>query len=149
MVGSNSTEPIFRRSVSKRTAGALTAGSSGLTASGDVIARQANELASGDRHTGVTCGTDHSEGTTFTVEPRCDADCDVIRLNGLAPSCVGEREEAYADLPGTDPTVWMNIRNGRVPPRTYRVVRAERCEPAADECDGRDLYRLEFRPNSE
>jgi hypothetical protein len=58
-------------------------------------------------------------------------------------------EEAYADLPGTDPTVWMNIRNGEVPPRTYRVVRAERCEPAADECDGRDLYRLEFRPNSE
>jgi len=145
MVESNSEESISRRSVLKRTAGALAVAGSGLAASGDALARQDSKQFSG-----VTCGTGYSEGSTFTVESRCNGeDCDVIRLNGLAPSCDGEREEVYADLPGTEPTVWMNVRNGEIPPRTYRVVETERCEPGAGECSDEDLYRLAFRPVDE
>ncbi len=145
MVESNSEESLSRRSVLKRTAGALAVGSTGLVASEPILARRES-----GRFTGVTCGTGHSEGSTFTVESRCEGeDCDVIQLNGLAPACVGEREEVYADLPGTEPTVWMNVRNGEIPPRTYRVVETERCGPGAGECSGGDLYRLAFRSADE
>ncbi|WP_135853035.1 twin-arginine translocation signal domain-containing protein [Halorussus salinus] len=145
MVEPNSEESISRRNVLKRTAGALAVGGGGLAASESALARRDS-----GRFAGVTCGTGHSEGTTFTVESRCEGeDCDVIRLNGLAPACVGEREEVYADLPGTEPTVWMNVRAGEVPPRTYRVVETERCEPGAGECSDEDLYRLAFRPTDE
>ncbi|UPW00875.1 hypothetical protein M0R88_01940 [Halorussus gelatinilyticus] len=152
MVGPNSEQSISRRSVLKRTAGALAVGGGGLAASETALAREADarpprSRRASERHTGVTCGTGHSEGSTFTVESRCDGDdCAVVRLNGLAPSCVGGSEKAYADLPGTEPTIWMNLRNGEIPPRTYRVVGTERCESGAGACSGEDLYRLTFRP---
>lgn len=98
-------------------------------------------------HEGVACGDGHPEGSTFTVDPRCvENDCEVIQLNGLSLACAGGEKTLFADLPGTEPTVWMNPRKGEIPPGTYRVVRAERCEQGAGECDGRDLYRLAFRP---
>ncbi|WP_435175474.1 hypothetical protein [Halorussus sp. AFM4] len=145
MAGTNSGASPSRRSVLKRTAGALALGGGGLAAGGDVGARP-GDADRADAHRGVTCGDGHSEGSTFTVERRCEGtDCDTIRLTGLS-ACAGGREQLYADLPGTEPTVWTAPRNGEVPPGAYRVVRAERCEPAAGDCDERARYRLAFRP---
>ena len=144
MEETSSGESPSRRSVLKRTAGALALGGGGLAVGGEVSARQV------DAHRGVTCGDEHSQGSTFTVERRCEGtDCDVIRLTGLSAACAGDAERLYADLPGTEPTVWMAPRNGEVPPGTYRVVRTERCEAAAGDCDGNDLYRLAFRPKED
>ncbi|WP_135824125.1 hypothetical protein [Halorussus ruber] len=96
----------------------------------------------------VTCGDDHSEGSRLTVGRYCegDGDCDVIQLAGLSPDCHTEEKRLYVVLPDTDPTVWMNPQKGEIPPGTYRVDRAERCEGSAGECDGEDLYHLSLRP---
>lgn len=143
---------IRRRSVLKRTAGALGVGG-GLATSGEVTAQQADDREESrvrdgaDTYEGVACGDGYPEGDPLTVERRCNGtDCDTIRLTGLSPACADDGEQLFADLPGTEPTVWMNPRNGEMPPGTYRVVRAERCERGAGECDGSDLYRLVFRP---
>ncbi|NHN59634.1 MULTISPECIES: hypothetical protein [Halorussus] len=149
MVGTNSGESPSRRSVLKRTAGALALGGAGLAAGGGAGARR-RDVRQAAAHRGVTCGGEHSEGSEFTVERRCErTDCDTIRLTGVSPACAAAGDRLYADLPGTEPTVWTAPRNGEVPPGTYRVVRTERCESAAGDCDGRDLYRLAFRPTEE
>lgn len=144
MVNPNSETSLSRRSILKRTAGALAVGGGGVAATDGVVARQDDDTS--ELLEGVTCGDDYSEGSTFTVGRRCEDDCSVIQLTGLSPACLTEEKQLYVDLPETEPTVWMNPRNGEIPPETYRVERAERCEEDAGECDGDALYRLEFRP---
>lgn len=140
MVRTNPDEET-RRDLLKRTAGALAVGGASLA-----VGTAGAATTQSDAHEGIACGDDHSEGSTFTVAERCDGtDCDTIRLTGLSPACATEEKQLFADLPGTEPTVWMNPRNGEIPPGTYRVIGAERCEQDAGECDGSDLYRLAFR----
>lgn len=152
MTETNSEQSVSRRSVLKRSAGALAVGGGGLAAADAVAARRQEERSEerdGEVHEGIVCGDGHPEDSTFTVGRRCEDDCEVIQLTGLSPACITEEEQLYVNLPATEPTVWMNPRNGEIPPGTYRVVRAERCEAAAGECDGDDLYRLEFRPTDD
>jgi hypothetical protein len=152
MVQPNTEASLSRRTVLKRTAGAVGAG--GLSAAGVGAARRAtgSRAASGadsrEGYEGVTCGDDHPEGSRLTVGGYCegDSECDVIRLTGLSPACLTEEKRLYVALPDTVPTVWMNPRNGEIPPGTYRVAQAERCEESASECDGEDLYHLSLRP---
>lgn len=144
MVNSNTEASVSRRSVLKRTAGAFAVAGGGLAAVDGAVARQDGDAD--EVYEGVTCGDGHDEDSTFTVGQRCEDGCDVIRMTGLSPACLTDEKQLYVDLPDTDPTVWMNPQNGEIPPGTYRVVRTERCEEAAGECDGEDLYRLEFRP---
>lgn len=150
MTDSNSEASVSRRSVLKRTAGALAVGGGGLAAADSALARRGSQDGQNEQdgpvHEGVTCGDDHGEGNTFTVGRRCEGGCDAIRLTGLSPACLTETTRLYVDLPDTDPTVWMNPRKGEIPPGTYRVVGTERCEADAGECDGDDFYRLAFRP---
>jgi hypothetical protein len=170
MKDANAEPSISRRNVLKRSAGALAVGGGGLAAADGALARQdgdaegqgddagaqegdteGDESAAedSDLREGVTCGDGHPEDSTFTVGRRCDEGCSVINLTGLSPACLTETKQLYVDLPETEPTVWMNPRKGEIPPGTYRVERAERCEEGASECDGDDLYRLEFRPTDD
>lgn len=150
MTDSNPEASVSRRSVLKRTAGALAVGGGGLAAADSALAgrdgRDEQNGQDGPVYEGVTCGDDHGEETTLTVGRRCEGGCDAIQLTGLSPACLTEETQLYVDLPDTEPTVWMNPRRGEIPPGTYRVVRAEQCEADAGECDGDDLYRLALRP---
>lgn len=139
MEETNPDDAPSRRSVLRRTGALLT--------SGLAVTETAAGRSAADAHLGFTAGTEHDEGSTFTVEPWCDDDCEVIQATGLSPTCTGGEADLYVDLNGTDPSVWIRPGDGQgeVRPGTYRVVAAERCERNAEEVDGADLYRVRFR----
>lgn len=138
---------VSRRRVLRGAAGLVGIGlaSAGSNAGTDSAAGSVQ----GDPFEGFVCGSEPTDGETFTVEPRCDGDCEVVRATGLAPDCSGGREDIYVDLHGTDPTVWVtptDRRTGRIRPGTYRFVAVERCGGDAPACDGEALHRVRFRP---
>lgn len=151
MVTNEDDARISRRSVLRGTATALGVGA-GLAGAGVTGARATSAgraSAQDDTYEGLVCGAGLSDGETFTVEPRCDDGCEVIRATGLAPECSGGAEDLYVNLHGTDPTVWVtpsDRRVGSITPGAYRVVGAERCGGDAPACDGAALYRVRFLP---
>lgn len=150
MVENEDDARISRRSVLRGTAAALGVGTglagTGVTGAGAASGGRASGHS--DPYEGFVCGAALVDGETFTVEPRCDDGCEVIRATGLAPDCSGGGEDLYVNLHGTDPSVWVtptDRRVGSITPGTYRVLGAEPCGGDASACDGADLYRLRFR----
>ena len=155
MVSNEDDARISRRSVLRGTAAALGvgtgfagAGAAGAGAASEGVRGGGRTSAQGDAYEGFVCGAGLSDGDSFTVEPRCDDGCEVIRATGLTPDCSGGIEDLYVNLEGTDPTVWVtpsDRRVGSITPGTYRIVGAERCGGDAPACDGAALYRVQFR----
>ncbi|MFC4550781.1 MULTISPECIES: hypothetical protein [Halorussus] len=156
MVGERQRSPYSRRDIVRRTA-ALVGVAGGLAGGSRPVARAAAEQSTETVHVGFTTGESPDEGGTITVDPRCEGrECAVIRATGFAPNCSGGEPKLYVDLYGTDPTVWINPKDGRnanIRPGDYRVVGVRDCgettvaygDSGDDASSPESLFRVEFR----